>query len=90
MTFPDRPYQEFTNTSIDLRVNDPTSIIGKVLTGYQGWFNTPTDGSNRGWNHYQGSGGVFEPGTATIDFWPDMSEAGTDEKYDTSFTKKDL
>ena len=84
-----RPYQEFTNTSIDLTVNDPTSIIGKVLTGYQGWFNTPTDGSNRGWNHYQGSGGKFEPGTATIDFWPDMSEADTDEKYNTPFIFND-
>ena len=45
-----------------------TSIIGKVLCGYQGWFNTQGDGSNRGWNHYKGSNGLFEPGTATIDF----------------------
>ena len=89
LTFPKRPYQEFTNTSIDLTVNDPTSIKGKILAGYQGWFNTPTDGSNRGWNHYRGSSGKFEPGTTTIDFWPDMSEAEADEKYDTSFTKKD-
>ncbi|SDT97894.1 Por secretion system C-terminal sorting domain-containing protein [Polaribacter sp. Hel1_33_78] len=66
-----------------------TSIIGKVLCGYQGWFNTQGDGSNRGWNHYKGSNGLFEPGTATIDFWPDMSEADADEKYNTSFTKND-
>ena len=66
-----------------------TSIIGKVLCGYQGWFNTQGDGSNRGWNHYKGSNGLFEPGTATIDFWPDMSEADADEKYATAFTKID-
>jgi arylsulfatase A-like enzyme len=93
LTFPNRPYQEFTNTSIDLTisgtVNESTSIIGKVLAGYQGWFNTPTDGGNRGWNHYRAANGKFEPGFATIDFWPDMSEADEDEKYATSFIKKD-
>jgi len=93
LTFPNRPYQEFTNTSIDLTisgtVNESTSIIGKVLAGYQGWFNTPTDGGNRGWNHYRAANGKFEPGFATIDFWPDMSEAAADEKYTTSFIKKD-
>ncbi|MCF8272196.1 MAG: sulfatase-like hydrolase/transferase [Flavobacteriaceae bacterium] len=93
LTFPNRPYQEFTDTSIDLTVaavsNEPTSIIGKILAGYQGWFNTPTDGSNRGWNHYRGSSGKFEPGITSIDFWPDMSGADADEKYATSFIKKD-
>lgn len=90
LSFPNRPYQEFTDTSIDLVIsNEATSIIGKVLTGYQGWFNTPTDGSNRGWNHYKTASGAFEPGEVTIDFWPDMSEADADEKYATPFTHKD-
>ncbi len=90
LSFPNRPYQEFTDTSIDLAIsNEATSIIGKVLTGYQGWFNTPTDGSNRGWNHYKTASGAFEPGEVTVDFWPDMSEADADEKYATPFTHKD-
>ena len=93
LTFIGRPYQEFTDTSVDLTVStESTSIIGKVLAGYQGWFNTPTDGSNLNWKHYQTSiNGVkrFEPGFATLDYWPDMSEADEDEKYITAFTHKD-
>ena len=93
LTFIDRPYQEFTDTSVDLTVTtESTSILGKVLAGYQGWFNTPTDGEDLNWKHYQTSiNGVkrFEPGFATLDFWPDMSEADADEKYITTFTHKD-
>ncbi|WP_343321684.1 hypothetical protein [Sphingobacterium multivorum] len=24
------------------------------MAGYQGWFNSPTDGADRGWYHYRG------------------------------------
>ena len=90
LSFPNRPYQEFTDTNVDLSVStENTSILGKVLAGYQGWFNTPTDGSNRGWQHYKTASGAFEPGEVTVDFWPDMSEADADEKYATPFTHKD-
>ena len=90
LSFPSRPYQEFTDTTLDLSVSTKnTSILGKVLAGYQGWFNTPTDGSNRGWNHYNTSSGGFEPGEVTIDFWPDMSETDADEKYATPFNYTD-
>jgi len=50
-----------------------TSYKGKIMAGYQGWFNTPTDGANRGWRHYQGRNG-FKPGSITDDLWPDVSE----------------
>ena len=93
LTFPNRPYQEFTETNIDLTItSEDTSILGKVLAGYQGWFNTPTDGEDLNWKHYQTSiNGVkkFVPGFATLDYWPDMSEADEDEKYITTFTHKD-
>src|SRR5512146_2437127 len=48
------------------------TMTGKVLCGYQGWFTCPGDGSGRGWFHW--SKDVFEPGSCTIDLWPDMSE----------------
>jgi len=90
LSFPQRPYQEFTDTSVDLTIeNENNSILGKVLAGYQGWFNSDSDGSNLDWKHYKTSSGEFEPGKVTIDFWPDMSEAHEDEKYPTPFTHKD-
>lgn len=64
------------------------SIQGKILCGYQGWFNAEGDGANLGWKHYLG-GGKFEPGRCSIDFWPDLSEYGADEKFVTPFKLAD-
>ena len=55
------------------------SIIGKILCGYQGWFNAEGDGADLGWKHYMNKG-KFEPGMCSIDFWPDMTEFDEDEK----------
>ena len=49
------------------------SLIGKVMCGYQGWFNAPGDGSTRGWVHWGTSSG-FSPTECTVDMWPDMTE----------------
>ena len=53
------------------------------MCGYQGWFNTPTDGADRGWVHW-GHGGM-RPSTATVDLWPDVSELTPAERFDTGF-----
>ena len=72
--------------------SDPAGLQGKVFCGYQGWFSAPGDGSKAaaahdnpgdGWVHY--GDGAFRPGTCNIDLWPDMSEAGADERYPTDF-----
>ena len=31
---------------------DPSSMAGLVLCGYQGWFRTPSDDDNVGWQHW--------------------------------------
>ena len=49
------------------------SYKGLVMAGYQGWFNTPGDGSGRGWHHYNGRNG-FRPGSCSVDLWPEVSE----------------
>jgi hypothetical protein len=67
---------------------DTTTLSGKVMCGYQGWFNAPGDGSDLGWVHYD-AGDRFEPGRCTIDLWPDMSEMSDDERYPTSFRHAD-
>jgi hypothetical protein len=67
---------------------DATTLAGKVMCGYQGWFTTPDDGARRGWTHY-GRRSRFEPGYCTIDLWPDVSELDQDEKFATSFRHAD-
>jgi hypothetical protein len=59
-----------------------TSYKGLVMAGYQGWFAAQGDESNRGWHHYQKKG-KFEPGFASIDFWPDVKDYPT--TYKTAF-----
>lgn len=51
---------------------DCTTLIGKVLFGYQGWFRTPNDRSGTGWSHW--SRGVPSPETMAVDLYPDLSE----------------
>lgn len=65
-----------------------TTLHGKVMCGYQGWFTCPGDGSGRGWHHW-GKHGRFEPGSCKIDLWPDVSELDADERYDTPFRLPD-
>jgi hypothetical protein len=57
---------------------DPSTLDGKVLFGYQGWFNCPNDGSPRPtWSSWARS--VPAAGTLTIDMYPDLRELDADE-----------
>jgi hypothetical protein len=67
---------------------DSKTLTGKVMSGYQGWFNTPDDGAGRGWVHW-GSHGRFEPGACKIDLWPDVTELDPDERVATPFVHAD-
>ncbi|MEM7010296.1 MAG: glycoside hydrolase family 71/99-like protein [Verrucomicrobiota bacterium] len=67
---------------------NPEGLDGRVVTGYQGWFRAEGDGSKLGFHHYQ-KGGKFEPGSCTIDLWPDLSEFDDDEKFPTPFRHED-
>src|SRR6516164_6575646 len=78
-----RPYDGPSTPGVDC-----STLAGKVLCGYQGWFTTPGDNSGRGWRHYQARG-QFKPGSCGIDLWPDMSELDDDEKYATPFRHKE-
>ena len=63
---------------------DTTTLKGKVMCGYQGWFAAKGDGAELGWKHYTGRQGL-KPGSCTFDIWPDMSELDEDEKFTTPF-----
>jgi hypothetical protein len=67
---------------------DRSTLTGKVMCGYQGWFSAQGDGANKGWSHY-GSKGKFAPGFCGIDLWPDVSELNPDEKFPTEFRHAD-
>ncbi|MDC0870336.1 glycoside hydrolase family 71/99-like protein [Flavobacteriaceae bacterium] len=73
---------------IDNPIGQSNSIEGKILAGYQGWFNTKNDGADLGWKHYNNKG-VFKQGSVNIDFWPDMTEYSKDHKYKTPFKHSD-
>ena len=69
-----------------IKINN--SIEGKILAGYQGWFNAKGDGSGLTWKHYANSK-QFNPGNTSVDFWPDVSELDKDELFKTEFVHKD-
>ena len=65
---------------------DASTLTGKVMCGYQGWFNCEGDGAERGWVHWTKRRGPLGPGNAKVDLWPDVSELGPEERFATGFT----
>jgi len=65
---------------------DATTLSGKNMFGYQGWFACPGDGSTVDrWVHWFRSQTPTAE-NATVDFWPDVTELGPEERCDTSMT----
>ena len=65
-------------------------LKGKIMCGYQGWFNCEGDGAKLGWTHWaRHRNRLFAPGNVTVDLWPDMSEYGTEERFTTGFKNAD-
>ena len=65
-----------------------STLTGKLMCGYQGWFTAPGDGSGKGWSHYAWRG-TFAPGRCCIDLWPDVSELTETETFPTPFRRAD-
>ena len=69
---------------------DTATLTGKIMCGYQGWFNCEGDGAGLQWVHWsknrrQAPG----PGNVSVDLWPDLSEYGPEERFATSFKHSD-
>gem|GEM_PF-629678 len=61
---------------------DASTMKGKLLCGYQGWFRTPGDEDNTGWQHYIADWGTpISPAKITVDYWPEMTELNASESY---------
>lgn len=66
---------------------DASTLSGKVMAGYQGWFTAEGDGSGRGWRHWAGAKPT--PDNITFDMWPDLREYDADELFATNFEYAD-
>jgi hypothetical protein len=71
--------------TVQVQCVDASTLTGKLVMGYQGWFFCPGDGSplNR-WVHWFGAG--MQP---TVDLWPDTSELTAAERCDSGYTLPD-
>ncbi len=79
-------FQCHTATTATSASVDTGTLNGKVMCGYQGWFNCEGDGAERGWVHWTKRRGTLGPDNAKVDLWPDVSELGADERFPTGFT----
>lgn len=69
---------------------DCSTLTGKVMVGYQGWFNCEGDGAELGWKHWaRRRHRPLGPNNVTVDLWPDVSELDADERFDTEFRLAD-
>jgi hypothetical protein len=69
---------------------DTTTLTGKVMCGYQGWFGAPGDGRpDHSWRHWTKHDGNFADGNAKVDLWPDVSELDPSRCYSTGFKMAD-
>ena len=82
------PLQPYRGPS--LRGVAPGTLTGKVMAGYQGWFNCEGDGAGLGWTHWaRHRSQPFAPGNVTVDLWPDVSELSPAERFATGFKLAD-
>ena len=78
----------FLSSTMAAQPADPSTLTGKIMSGYQGWFRAEGDNSGRGFTHY-GPRNFGPESFAYVEMWPDMSEMDDDEKYSTLFKHDD-
>ncbi len=80
---------EESGDPLDIRPIDFSTLDGKVMFGYQGWFLHPDDGSRFArWKHWGSS--MDGPDDITVDMFPDLREYEADELLPTGgFTYAD-
>ncbi len=67
---------------LDIPSVDCSTLDGKVMLGYQGWFLHPDDGSLYArWRHWGGD--MSSPEDLTVDMFPDFREYEMDELFST-------
>ena len=79
-----------SKTNQDSSRVDRSSLRGKVMCGYQGWFSCPDDQQRLGWRHWaKDLGKPMAPGNASFDLWPDVSELPEASLFSTDYRHAD-
>ena len=63
---------------------DPSTLYGKNIMGFQGWFDCPNDGAGMGYGHWENAQHV-----PNIDMLPDVSEYDPSELCDSGWVARD-
>lgn len=71
---------------LNVEIVDNTTIIGKAMFGYQGWFSHPDDKNApfKALWHW-GAKAIQNPPKVTVEMYPDFREYCSDEKYRSGF-----
>jgi hypothetical protein len=72
---------DITGATAATNVVDATTLRGKVMCGYQGWFRCPGDQAKEGWIHWSRDPSRIAPDTLTVEMWPDMGDYPADERF---------
>ena len=70
-----------TNRPDAAAIIDPTTVRGRVMCGYQGWFRCPSDPANLGWIHWSRQSSRLAPETLSFEMWPDLADYSASERY---------
>lgn len=70
---------------------DSTTMYGKFIAGYQGWFSCPGDSSKISdtWGHWFNWNTAPDAVNLKVDMWPDISELDEDELFSTNMKMSD-
>lgn len=79
-----RPYEGPVAVGIDA-----STLTGKVMCGYQGWFSAEGDGAEFGWQHWSADRKQPGPENIRVDMWPDVSELAPEERFATALRYPD-
>ena len=86
---PSTPTAPAPTATPDIPRIDATTLNGKVIFGYQGWFACPGDGSPADmWVHWFRNQNPYEV-NLTVDLWPDMTEVTAAERCPTQMILPD-
>lgn len=85
----DEVITHYENSLISDDVVDSSTLYGKIMAGYQGWFSTPDDGGRNEWRHWTKKRQTPDREKIRVAMWPDLHEYDAEELYPTELKYND-